>query len=692
MKLRTILFWTHLTAGLVAGIVILIMSVTGTLLTFQQSVLRIVERSQRFVEPRRRRAQARCRHAAGAGATGGPRCRADDRDARFRSARVGVRRARAARNGLRQSLHRRRARVGLGSGAGLLPIGHQLAPVSGGRGRAPRDGARDHRRVQRGVSRAGGDGPLSVVAAAVDVAARERGDALPTRTARQGPRLQLAQRDRVLVRADPRRADGERDGHLLHLGEQPGLHADREPETCRSRRTRRRSCAEKRVAGAADAAAVRRAAPAATTPGVPTPVAATRPAGNVPRAVRMPTPALAPTLDSLVARAEQQVPTWRTMIIRLPPRAGGPVAFSMSDRALLEQLRALDADARRTHRRRRPMGAVRGDEPRTESPRVAALRPHGRARRTAGRSRRRARIGRRRLSRLYRRRTRAATARRVAFAASRGIGAARNAGEPCGVRRRGGFYPCPCAVPLPRSSHRRRHHVRQPGAVCRRRRSVLAAVARSRGHRRLQAGEAAGRVERDEEHPLEEGDSRAAARARRSSGATCVFVSTAVPVGVERRRGARRARHGSRCCTSTSSWRSTARMAGSCGSGSRARTRRTKRAHQEWGTWASPSIVTDGTHVIASFESRGIYAFDMKGTPVWQKDLGDKTMRNQFGEGSSPALHGNTLVIVWDHQGGVVHRRARQAHGRGALAHGARRNRLVGDAARRRRPPDVRRS
>ena len=37
------------------------------------------------------------------------------------------------------------------------------------------------------------------------------------------------------------------------------------------------------------------------------------------------------TLASLVARAEQQVPTWRTMIVRLPQRPGGPVAFSMSD-------------------------------------------------------------------------------------------------------------------------------------------------------------------------------------------------------------------------------------------------------------------------------------------------------------------------------------------------------------------------
>ena len=50
MKLRTLLFWTHLTAGLVAGSVILIMSVTGTLLTFQQAVLGTIERSQRFVE------------------------------------------------------------------------------------------------------------------------------------------------------------------------------------------------------------------------------------------------------------------------------------------------------------------------------------------------------------------------------------------------------------------------------------------------------------------------------------------------------------------------------------------------------------------------------------------------------------------------------------------------------------------
>jgi outer membrane protein assembly factor BamB len=74
-------------------------------------------------------------------------------------------------------------------------------------------------------------------------------------------------------------------------------------------------------------------------------------------------------------------------------------------------------------------------------------------------------------------------------------------------------------------------------------------------------------------------------------------------------------------------------------------------AHQENGTWASSSAATDGEHVIAFFESFGLYAYDMDGKLAWQKDLGDKRMRNEFGEGSTPALYGNRLVVVWDHQG-----------------------------------------
>ena len=74
-------------------------------------------------------------------------------------------------------------------------------------------------------------------------------------------------------------------------------------------------------------------------------------------------------------------------------------------------------------------------------------------------------------------------------------------------------------------------------------------------------------------------------------------------------------------------------------------------SHNDNGTWASSSAVTDGEHVIASFESQGIYAYDMNGKLVWQKDLGDKRVRNEFGEGSTPTLHGKYLVVVWDHQG-----------------------------------------
>jgi len=75
-------------------------------------------------------------------------------------------------------------------------------------------------------------------------------------------------------------------------------------------------------------------------------------------------------------------------------------------------------------------------------------------------------------------------------------------------------------------------------------------------------------------------------------------------------------------------------------------------SHTDNGTWASGSPITDGERVYAYFESFGLYAYDMNGKLLWEKDLGDKKMRNAFGEGSTPALHGNTLVVVWDHLGG----------------------------------------
>jgi outer membrane protein assembly factor BamB len=69
------------------------------------------------------------------------------------------------------------------------------------------------------------------------------------------------------------------------------------------------------------------------------------------------------------------------------------------------------------------------------------------------------------------------------------------------------------------------------------------------------------------------------------------------------------------------------------------------------GTFASATPATDGEVVIASFGSYGIYAFDMAGEPLWKVDLGDMDVRRSFGEGSSPVLVGDTVVLVWDHSG-----------------------------------------
>ena len=75
--------------------------------------------------------------------------------------------------------------------------------------------------------------------------------------------------------------------------------------------------------------------------------------------------------------------------------------------------------------------------------------------------------------------------------------------------------------------------------------------------------------------------------------------------------------------------------------------------HQEPnGTYASGSAVTDGDHLFAFFGSWGLYAYDMDGNLQWEIDLGTRFMRNAFGEGTTPALHGDTLVVAWDHIGG----------------------------------------
>ncbi len=65
---------------------------------------------------------------------------------------------------------------------------------------------------------------------------------------------------------------------------------------------------------------------------------------------------------------------------------------------------------------------------------------------------------------------------------------------------------------------------------------------------------------------------------------------------------------------------------------------------------ASASPVTDGERVFAFFGSYGLYCLDSAGKLLWKKDLGEMHTKHGHGEGSSPALYGETLIVNWDQE------------------------------------------
>lgn len=70
------------------------------------------------------------------------------------------------------------------------------------------------------------------------------------------------------------------------------------------------------------------------------------------------------------------------------------------------------------------------------------------------------------------------------------------------------------------------------------------------------------------------------------------------------------------------------------------------------GSYASNSPVTDGQLVWVNFGSRGLYCYDLDGNQKWNRDLGKMQLKNSFGEGSSPALAGDAVVVLMDHEAG----------------------------------------
>jgi outer membrane protein assembly factor BamB len=120
-----------------------------------------------------------------------------------------------------------------------------------------------------------------------------------------------------------------------------------------------------------------------------------------------------------------------------------------------------------------------------------------------------------------------------------------------------------------------------------------------------------------------------------------IFVTSAVPTGVGEETGVKHqfVVFAIKRQNGEPSWRTTVR---------------TEIPHEgthRTGTWASNSAVTDGEHVYAYFGSRGLYSLDMSGNVKWERDFGDMHKRNSFGEGSSPALHGNRILVQWDQEG-----------------------------------------
>ena len=69
------------------------------------------------------------------------------------------------------------------------------------------------------------------------------------------------------------------------------------------------------------------------------------------------------------------------------------------------------------------------------------------------------------------------------------------------------------------------------------------------------------------------------------------------------------------------------------------------------GSQVSGSPVTDGELLYAFFGSRGLYCLDFKGRIIWQKNLGKMQTLHAHGEGSSPVIHQEKLIVNWDHEG-----------------------------------------
>ena len=398
MKLfRSVLFWTHLTAGALASVVILVMSFTGVVLALKPQIQDWIERDVRYVTPQgspRLSAHALLTAVKAAKPEASPQTLALASDpAAAATVNLG-REGNVYVNPYTGAILGHR----FGANDPVLPVDDELAPVHGRHRRVPGDGPIGHGNQQSRVPGSGGDGAVHLVAEAVHAPAPEADRVVPADGDGTGARFQLAQHHRVLVPDPDRDHDGQRRRHLVPVGEQSGLSPDRfagagrpgrRPqggpaaasenrggrgrggEQARSGRTRRRTSASRRtgrtkpeqqsVHGPTGAPPDGRARSRRWT---------ARGAGDHPGRARSdlgPRRAAGADLESPVDAAAES--------------GGWAGRVHHHRRSELERLCPLESHAQRRHRRRHPVAALRGRHSRTEGARVAALCAHRRARR-----------------------------------------------------------------------------------------------------------------------------------------------------------------------------------------------------------------------------------------------------------------------------------------------------------------------
>ena len=314
MKLRSVLFWLHLACGVTAGAVILIMSVTGALLTYQRQITAWADMRGYRSEP----------------APGATRLAADEIIAKVSSAQPDLRPTTI----VLRSDPGAPASLAAGAARQIFVNPYSGAVLGEGNGQGVRDFFRRVVEWHRYVAMSGDSRPtgraitgasnlmfLFIVLSGMFLwwprtwtwAAVKSVVVVPRWARRQGTRLQLAQHDRLLVGDSTGDHCRRRRGDFISMGYGSRLsriwraaaRAGRRSRRARRRagRTRGRSGCENRWIGerSAQAGTEQRGAggpasehhaPGAETPGVP--------------------------LETLVAKARTQMPEWKTISVALP--------------------------------------------------------------------------------------------------------------------------------------------------------------------------------------------------------------------------------------------------------------------------------------------------------------------------------------------------------------------------------------